>query len=148
MIRTNLAEISTNEQAKDLAVKINDFIKNNDVVNLQCGQYQLGEGEFVNVVSGKAMEYDGVMESHKDYIDVHFVVSGRERLYYEDVIKLNPITEYNKKDDYILYKNFNVSEFDVDSGNMVVLFPNDGHRMIVKSGDEDSKKLIFKLNVR
>lgn len=148
MIQTNLISLYDFEKTKRFAIKINDFIKNINLMELSCGQYQLGDGEFVNVVNGKSTEYDGVMESHKNYIDVHYVISGREKLYCQDIKKLNSITEYNKKDDYILYKNFDVPEIDVCEGNMVVLFPEDGHRMLVKNGETQSKKLIFKFKTK
>ena len=39
------------------------------------------------------------LEAHKAYLDIHFVISGAEKIGYADVDKLTPETEYSEADD-------------------------------------------------
>ena len=145
MILCKLKELENYSKLNDGFNKIIEFIKNNDLINLNCGKYDLGDDDYLNLVCDKATENNGVMESHRDYVDVQFLVVGKEKLLYSHVNDCTPTTEYNSADDYILYTNLKSFGVEVESGYCAVLFPNDAHKMYVEIGNSDSTKAIFKI---
>ena len=129
-------------------LKVDEFIHNSDLQALDCGRYDLGDDEYLNLVSGKAMENNGVMEAHRDYVDVQLLVVGKEKLLFSNVDECKATMDYNSVDDYILYTNSNAFEISMEEGYCVVLFPEDAHKMYVEIGNSDSKKAIFKIKNR
>ena len=108
----------------------------------------MGGADYLNLVCGKSTENNGIIESHRDFIDVQFLVSGKERLLYSHIDECSAITDYNATDDYILYTNPNSFGIDVNGGYCAILFPEDAHKMFVELGMDNSKKAIFKIKVR
>lgn len=71
----------------------------------QKGRHDFNENLYVNVVSYETKEsFEGVFESHKDYIDLHVLVSGEEKIYYGDREKMIITKDYDKDGDYELLK--------------------------------------------
>ena len=70
-----------------------EYTKNNNLVKLEKGSYEIdGKNIFVNIVEYDTCEKeDRFWEAHKKYIDIHFMIKGRER------IELNFIENLTKK---------------------------------------------------
>ena len=148
MIICKLNELKDYLKVNQGFLKVIDFVKNNNLIDLDCGIHDLGDGEYLNLVLGKATENNGVMESHKDFVDVQFMVSGKEKLLYSNIGDCTATTEYNADGDYILYTNTNAFSIEIEKGYCAVLFPEDAHKMFVELGNENSKKAIFKIKIR
>ena len=68
------------------------------------------------------------IESHKKYIDFQLLVAGSEEMGYIDVDKLQVDASYDEAKDLITYKmQENFSKFILESQDMAVFFPEDGH---------------------
>lgn len=148
MIICKLSELKNYSKMNEGFLKVEEFIKNNDLATLDLGRYDLGDGEYLNFVAGKATVNNGVMESHRDYVDVQLLAFGKEKLLYSNIDECMATMEYNSDDDYILYTNSKVSGISIEEGYCVVLFPEDAHKMYVETGNSDSKKAIFKIKNR
>ena len=104
------------------------FIGRAEKENLPVGRYELdGERLFAMV-----QEYDtkapGLFEAHRKYIDIQFIVSGKELIGYTNISKLEPDCEYDGEKDFILYKRAECStELILENGDFAVFFPEDGH---------------------
>jgi len=70
-------------------------------------------------------------EAHRDYIDIHYCVSGEEGFGYNDISALEPITEYNDADDYILLKG-KAYRLTLYPGDFCIVYPEDAHLPMLK----------------
>ena len=68
-----------------------------------------------------------VFESHKNFIDFQFMISGKEQM--EFILKSKVVEEkYDRKKDFIYYKNTNLaSKLVLSDGDLVIFEPNDVH---------------------
>ena len=124
------------------------FFSQNDLKILQNGRYELDNGNFVNICEFETQDSDGIFEAHKNYIDIHCIILGREKVLMSD--SAYKITKkYDGQEDYYLCT---VKEFQVISltgENMCICFPDEPHKPGV--ADEKSvkvKKAIFKIKAK
>lgn len=97
----NLQQLKNAPLSNEAKRAIADFIQNNDMQTLPCGRYELGEGNFVNILQLDTKESDGVFEAHKKYADIFFVISGAEYVSLgKDCVTVT--REYKESDDYYL----------------------------------------------
>ena len=86
--------------------KVYDFLLSIDE-NTPKGRHDFNENLYVNVVSYEtknADNFDGVFESHRDFIDLHVLISGEEKIFYGDKSDMAVTKEYDKAGDYELLK--------------------------------------------
>ena len=67
-------------------------------------------------------------ESHRKYIDIHYVLGGKETIEWSDVHELSVTQGYNQEKDYTLYDGKKKgNELCMKPGMVAVFFPEDGH---------------------
>lgn len=70
------------------------------------GMHEINDDCYINLISMQSKDsFDGILESHKQYQDVHCLLKGQEKLYYCDKKDARLEKEYDTNDDYELYKN-------------------------------------------
>jgi len=90
---------------------------------------------------------DSFFESHVKYVDMQFLVSGNEIIEVAHIDTLEIESEYNKKDDYILYKIVpDRSNITMKKGDLSLFFPEDGHMPGIRSNNKS--KRVFKTVVK
>ena len=108
--------------------KVYRFITETDE-NTPKGRHDFNENLYVNVVALKTGEsFDGVFESHRDYIDLHVLIDGEEKIYYGDKDGMAVIKVYDKDGDYellkgesyssVVYGKMQAIEFDAEEPHM------------------------------
>lgn len=104
------------------------YLKETDFTNLEAGKYEIDGENIFAVVS----EYNtkplsaGKWEAHKKYIDIQYIVSGKEKLGFTESEKVIVMEEYNEDSDYTIYKgdgNFLIA----DEKYFAIFFPTDIH---------------------
>ncbi len=89
-----------------------------------------GEQIFVNGVNYTSeAKPQGLLEAHKKYIDVMYVVEGEEKFFYKPIAEVKQITM-----SYDAEKECQLAEIDADAaqhrfsaGHFLIFFPQDGH---------------------
>ena len=90
---------------------------------------------------------DGVWEAHRKYIDVQYVVRGRERMGYIPVEVITVTKEYDAEKDY-LNGTGNGSFIYAPMGMVFVLWPGDAHMPGMQvDGPEPVRKIVMKVAV-
>ncbi|WP_304543447.1 YhcH/YjgK/YiaL family protein [Sulfurimonas microaerophilic] len=94
-----------------------------------CEKYMLNDDIFVlEQVFYTKNRSECFIESHKKYVDFQLIVSGAEQMEYIDIDKVAVDQEYDEATDFITYKIVdNTSKFLLESGDLAVYFPDDGH---------------------
>lgn len=88
-------------------------------------------------------------EAHHNYIDIQYVASGSEVIYYAPLDRLQSVTEYNAEKDFQLYADPAASTpLHLTAGNFALFYPQDGHKPGCVNGAVCRiKKVVIKVRV-
>ena len=89
-----------------------------------------------------------VYEAHKKFADIHFVLSGSEKILLAPPESLAESTAYDEQKDIGFYTGKCSAEVVLQKGMFLVCYPQDAHMVLVKTGvDECIDKLVVKVRV-
>lgn len=148
MIVSNLQNSERIESLHPLFKQLFDYVKTHDLLHTECGRIELaGDDLFINNVNPTCVSAsDQVLEVHRDYIDVHILLEGKERIGWkalEDVTDLKQA--YQKEGDCALYSDTPTSFVDLLPGQFLIVFPEDPHAPVI--GESKIRKLIGKVRL-
>ncbi len=106
---------------------------NTRIISMNCDQYKKIEitKNIFAIEQSYATKASGdlsLFESHLEYVDFQFLVSGEEiiKTSHTDLLEVN--MNYNEENDYSLYNdNSNASEIVMQKDFLAIFFPKDGH---------------------
>ncbi|HHX59357.1 MAG TPA: DUF386 domain-containing protein [Epulopiscium sp.] len=126
------------------------FLSTIDSQELSDGKNEIdGKNVFANVMyyDTKDIE-DGVKEAHKVYIDIHYMISGKEQILISDISELEIVGEYLEEKDCAFYAGQMKTACILQDDYFVICFPNDGHTPAIKiDNNEQVKKMVIKVRV-
>lgn len=128
-----------------------EYLKNGSFMDLEPGEYPIrGKDIYAkvfDVVTGTTAEK--LPESHEDYIDIHYLVSGEERLGFAFDFDTGEVAERKDEDDLIFYHSVQNENFvTVVPGNFCVCYPYDVHRPAVAVKEPQRiRKVVVKVRV-
>jgi YhcH/YjgK/YiaL family protein len=148
MIVSNLQNSERIESLHPLFKQLFDYVKTHDLLHTECGRIELaGDDLFINNVNPTCVSAsDQVLEVHRDYIDVHILLEGKERIGWkalEDVTDLKQA--YQKEGDCALYSDTPTLFVDLLPGQFLIVFPEDPHAPVI--GEGKIRKLIGKVRL-
>ena len=111
------------------------------------GRHDFNENLYVNVVAYEtknADNFDGVFESHRDYIDAHVLIDGEEKIFYGDRKEMSITKEYDKTGDYELLKGKDYSAIEYSKMQGIEFSVNEPHM----AGYADSRSQIIKTVIK
>lgn len=122
------------------------FLRNTHLSSLPVGKYPVvGDSVFVSVTYGPEKAFDSTKwESHRRYIDLQYIASGREKIGVAEVSKATVLVPYNEKKDVANYAaegKFYVA----DPSQFFLFFPPDAHRPNIKVEEGDVRKVVVKI---
>ena len=121
------------------------FLKNMNLDTLSAGKYPImGDQVFASVTEAPSRKKEDVKwESHKHYVDLQYIIRGKEMIGVANTSKATIIKPYSP--DVINY----TAEGDyyiTDPGTFFLFFPNDAHRPTIKvDGYDVVKKIVIKI---
>jgi biofilm protein TabA len=108
-----------------------------------------GDKLTVSITEGPLKEPEaGKWEAHKKYMDIQFVISGKEKMGLAPLVKATVTEAYNDAKDVAFFSvtKLDCTWFEVPAGTMVFFFPNDAHCPSLKTPDCDKvKKVVIKV---
>ena len=128
-----------------------EFLKNTDLNSIEDGSYEIdGKKIYANIQSLKTKPIEEKKwEVHRKYIDIQYVIKGKEKMGYGILEDFNEIIiPYDKEKDveFLNGKEFNF--VDVKEGDFVIFYPNDVHApMLAYNQPENIKKVIVKIAI-
>ena len=91
---------------------------------------------------------DHRFESHRDYIDIQFMMSGSEVIRVADIGDLTLCEEYNPGKDIMFYDASDGTDVKLRQGDFVILYPHDGHMPKLALGSpEGIRKVVIKIRI-
>jgi len=123
------------------------YIKNTDLASLEPGDHPIvGEDVFARITNGPLKNIDSSKwEAHKNYIDIHYVITGREKIGIGSLSSATIIEPYNSKRDISFY-NGKGKYYIAEPGTFFIAFPKHIHRPGLEvDGKGTEKKLVIKI---
>lgn len=127
-----------------------NFIEKVTREGAELGKYELcGSDVFAMVQEYEPKEDSGVFEAHKKYIDIQYILSGKE---YMECAKEENCTlkdAYIEARDIAFYScNGHHVSLDCEDGDFAIFFPHDIHKPGVKLAEgEKVRKIVVKVRV-
>ncbi len=126
-----------------------EYLQSTDFKSVEPGKYSIDGDEIYAIVS----QYDtkpvtsGKWEAHKKYLDIQFIVDGKEKIGYSFSNKM--IVTHNYDDDKdIMFLKGEGQFITIDAGYFAVFFPSDIHMPgIAINISTPVKKVVVKVKV-
>ena len=139
------------EKVYDISPKAYEFIKNFNPSLMKDGKYDLGNGMFANVMTytTKPLMLSSY-EAHKKHIDIQYIIYGTEVMITEDVCKFQSCnsSEYDLEKDTTFYNYNSGNVMVLDSGDAVILYPDDAHRgAVAVEKPVKTRKIVVKVPI-
>lgn len=123
------------------------FLKDQNLDEIIPGKYPIiGEEVFASVTEAPSKNKEDVKwESHQKYIDLQYIIKGKEIIGVTDASKATITKPYTV--DVINY-DADGKYYITEPGKFFLFFPNDAHRPVIKvEGYDVVKKIVIKIQV-
>jgi len=124
-----------------------DFLLNRNLDEIEDGKVDLlGERVFAIISSIDGQEKSSNFEVHNEYIDIHYVIKGVDRMGYKLRTDCShPRGEFDLKNDYLLYDDEVNNIINLKKDSFAICFPKDAHAPVFKV--RNLKKVVLKIKV-
>jgi biofilm protein TabA len=125
------------------------YLKETDLKSLTPGKHLIdGENVFATVTEGPTKDMEQTKwEAHRNYLDIHYVITGKEKMGIAPFSTATVVQEYDPAKDIGFY-NAKGKFYDSSPGSFFIAFPSDAHRPGVKTeGSTQIKKVVVKIRV-
>ena len=126
-----------------------DWLLNQDLANINCGKYQIdGDRVYANIQEYET-KLDAKYESHRKYIDIQYVISGKEKIGVTDINNCETCEVYDLERDLEFFDIIVKEEYQhLSEGEFLVLFPQDAHKPSIAFGIKSKvKKVVVKVAI-
>ena len=140
-------QVGCNQESWDAA---HSFLLRQDLDTLSPGVYPITENGVYAIVSEYETKLDSQYEAHRAYIDIQYVISGKEHIYTGALDDAVSSEGYDRERDIIFFNDLNKSDRHIaDSTVMFIFFPSDIHKPSVSIGDPvPIRKVVVKIPMR
>jgi len=150
MIMDTMANAARYETLHSRFKKAFDYIRSTDLSSLEAGRHEIEGKDIVALIQEyKTLPVDEKQfETHKNYIDIQFIISGEEMMGWAVPGSLTVKTPYDPEKDWEFYHDAEMSECNIEAGNFAIFFPGEPHKpgcTVTGKRVSDIKKLIMKI---
>jgi YhcH/YjgK/YiaL family protein len=151
MIYDFLSNAETYRSVKPGIALAFDYLRKTDFAQVPNGRYELDGAKVYALVQRYQTKRlaDSVWESHRKYLDIQFVVQGKERFGYVPLSDAATVTQpYDEQTDVLLYAPGTVT-LPLKAGQFAVFYPQDIHAPCLAENDvpSDVVKVVVKVAV-
>lgn len=125
-----------------------ELLRDTDFSQLEDKRYEVdGDNLFFSLQSYESKPSNDTPEAHKQYVDIQFLVSGRERMGVAPLEDMVEVAEARPEGDIWLYHG-PTDELLLTGDRFAVLWPEDAHAPgIAVDGPEPCRKCVIKVRV-
>jgi len=123
------------------------FLRDSDLLSLKPGKYVIdGTDVYATITEGPEKTFEqSAWESHRKYIDLQYVIKGKEKMGVASIDSATIIKPYNESSDAANY-TANGQYYIAEPGTFFLFFPGDAHRPSIKvDGYDVVKKIVIKI---
>ena len=133
---------------KNLDIAI-DFLMDCDLKTLIMGRNEVEEDQvFINRFNYQTLSIeDTSFEAHEEYLDIHLLLSGKERIGISDMANMK-ITGIDTANDSVDCEGLIEQQLYMEPGDVLIAFPQDAHMVkIESSGICTVEKAVVKVRI-
>jgi YhcH/YjgK/YiaL family protein len=127
------------------------FLKNSDLSNIELKRYDLDGNNLYAPLSEymSKNEQDARYEAHKKYIDIQYVVSGKELIGIAPAsMQKDILVPYSEEKDVMFVTVSQINNFIATPDRFFIFFPDDLHRPGLKDGENlPVRKAVVKVKI-
>ena len=118
--------------------KVFSFLKNTDLSNTTLGRIELGDNIYLTVSEyyPRGTREPVLFEAHQNYIDLFYVVFGKEIIYISPSDSMTVTQPYNSETDVVWGTVSEFSALIASPDRFFVVFPYKAHRPGVRDGND------------
>jgi biofilm protein TabA len=138
---------------KDLSPRIAaalEFLRHDDLASLATGRYTVaGDSVFAIISDYQTSPSDQAKwEAHRRFIDIHYLISGNERVGYSPAQRLSIAVPYQPEHD-CLFLSGHGDWLTLSKGKFAIFYPQDAHCPGITLGQvaETVRKVVVKVEV-
>ena len=127
-----------------------EIIKKLDYETLECGKYHVNDNFFYIVQEYETKDSNmGKFESHKDYVDIQFLIAGHEYIEITSAAFLETDIPYDVGTDINFYKEPKYKGYiELVEKSYAVFYPWDAHKPGIKVKNiQKNKKIVGKIRI-
>lgn len=128
--------------------KLFEYVATHNLLNSDLGKIVIdGDKLFINNINPECvLEHNQKLELHREYIDVHILLEGKERIGWKDIDGLmSCVQTYDSETDCALYQDLPTTYVDLVPGQFVIVYPEDAHAPLIGNGR--IRKLVAKVKL-
>jgi YhcH/YjgK/YiaL family protein len=132
-----------------LLQKAIETVSSMDLSSLKKGRNEVeGDDIYINVMEYQTTDPENrIWEAHRGYLDVHFVIEGKEYMQINPLSKMN-CQEYQPESDYVPMTGPSGEQVLLQQGEYIVCFPEDAHKTGIKADDPQTiRKAVMKVRI-
>ncbi len=148
------AEWLTNpvKEASDLEERIKkaqNYLEKLDISEMEIGEKYMVDDNFYYTLLSYVPSDKLKLESHKKYVDIQLIKSGKEIMHIADISRLSLRAKYNEEADVMFWGgNQRTMDITMREGSNIVLYPENAHGVTRKSDKcEEVCKLVGKIKI-
>lgn len=149
MILDSLKNIENYRNVNSKVSRALEIIRNTNFDDLADDVYLIDGFDFrFFITSYQTQEINDRPEAHRDFIDIQYIISGKEQMGIGQLDDMTEEVEANPGKDIWFYHG-PMDYVSVSQGMFVVFFPNDAHAPNISpvDGNNSVRKCVFKVHV-
>lgn len=149
MIFANVRNLSEYDYLEERIKACFAYAADHDLSTFEKGSHPInGDDLFVNIVEYTTTTPENrFWEAHRQYLDLHFMLSGEEQIDLNFIENLDQ-KEYVPADDFLPLEGEKNSHVILREGDFLLCFPHDAHRTAVQVNSPCTiRKAIFKIKI-
>ena len=107
-----------------------DYLANTDFTVLEDGRQEIDGDEIYALLMTYSSEPESArsFEAHRKYIDVQFILAGRETIYWVPTEELAATGEYSDEKDIVFLSGEARAALQLTPGSFALFYPEDAHK--------------------
>ncbi len=103
-----------------------DYLNSHDISTLPDGKTVIDDDIYINVMEADT-KIENIFEAHREYIDIHYIIEGEEKILTAPVEKMTVTREYSPESDSILGTADTADEHVIRKGQYCITMPGEAH---------------------
>ena len=149
MIKDSLNNSSVYYSLSDNLKKGLEWLKNQDLVNIDCGKYEIeSERVWANIQEYETKD-EAKFEAHRKYIDIQYMIKGKELVGVTDLVNCKTCIEYDCERDLEFFDTDVEFQYqELREGEFLIFYPHDAHKPSIAFGAKSMvKKVVVKVAI-
>ncbi len=126
-----------------------EWLANTDLENITDGRYEIDGNSVYASVQTYETKLDAKYESHRNYIDIQYMIKGCEKIGVTDLNNCKTCIPYDSERDLEFYDiNCKEEYLDLPEETFVVFYPHDAHKPSIAIDKQTIvKKVVVKVKI-